>query len=140
MRKFLFVMALCVAGGNAMAQTGGAPSSGAPAGEGAASRGAAPPSPSAQAAPVAPDPKLPATSSRGTHSSADSARTGKNAAGERYADCMGLWDAGTHMSKKDWSRTCRRIENRLQNLQVENLNIDLTGPKPRKKGASPDAG
>jgi hypothetical protein len=41
------------------------------------------------------------------------------------------------MSKAEWSRTCRRIENRLQNLQVENLDVDVSGPKPRRTGKSP---
>jgi hypothetical protein len=36
------------------------------------------------------------------------------------------------MSKAEWSRTCRRIENRLQNLKVENMDVDVSGPKPRE--------
>jgi hypothetical protein len=28
------------------------------------------------------------------------------------------------------SRTCRRIENRLQNLRVENMDLDVSGPSP----------
>jgi hypothetical protein len=44
------------------------------------------------------------------------------------------------MSKRAWSRTCRRIENRLQNLQVENLDVDSMGAKARKMRKSPDAG
>jgi hypothetical protein len=41
------------------------------------------------------------------------------------------------MSKQDWSRTCRRIENRLEQLRVESMDLDGTGPKPRKTGKSP---
>ena len=26
-----------------------------------------------------------------------------------YTECMQIWDAATHMSKGDWSRTCRRV-------------------------------
>ena len=26
-----------------------------------------------------------------------------------YARCMQDWDAGTHMTKNDWERTCRRL-------------------------------
>jgi hypothetical protein len=26
-----------------------------------------------------------------------------------FARCMKDWDAGTHMTKKDWERTCRRL-------------------------------
>lgn len=25
----------------------------------------------------------------------------------RFEDCMNAWDKGTHMSKRQWSRTCR---------------------------------
>jgi len=64
----------------------------------------------------------------------------KNPGNDRYSECVKLWDAGTHMSKRDWSRTCRRIERRLESLQVENLDVDRTTPRLRKKGRSPDAG
>jgi len=33
-------------------------------------------------------------------------------------DCERMWDRGTHMSKRDWSQTCRRVQNRLQQLEV----------------------
>ena len=69
-----------------------------------------------------------------------SAVTAGTESGERYTDCVRLWDSGTHMSKQAWARTCRRIENRLQNLQVENLDVDSMGAKARKKRKSPDAG
>ena len=46
-----------------------------------------------------------------------SARTGKNPANDTVADCMRLWDSGTHMSKGDWARTCRRVQNRLNENQ-----------------------
>ena len=42
------------------------------------------------------------------------------------AECMRLWDAQTHMSKQEWSRTCQRIQSRLENLKVDN------GPSPKK--------
>ena len=35
------------------------------------------------------------------------------------ADCRGMWDAGTHMTKQQWSNTCKRIQTRLDNLDVE---------------------
>jgi hypothetical protein len=188
----LFALVLLLAGGEARAQTGGAPSGGAAGASGAApsapgsrsatptsptagapaassgaplntdvfppSRGLPTPAPSAAApapgggtppagtaapgAPIGPDPNLPATASGGraqpggANASAQSSRTGKNSANDRYADCVNLWDAKTHMSKSEWSRTCRRIDNRLKNLQVENLNSNLSGPKPRKSGRS----
>jgi hypothetical protein len=31
-------------------------------------------------------------------------------------DCEQMWDQGTHMTRQDWSRTCRRVQGRLQNL------------------------
>ena len=34
------------------------------------------------------------------------------------ADCEGMWDRGTHMTKKEWSHTCRRVQNRLRQIEV----------------------
>ena len=34
-----------------------------------------------------------------------------------FKQCMQDWDAGTHMSKQDWERTCRRVvDNRVKFL------------------------
>ena len=33
-------------------------------------------------------------------------------------DCERMWDRGTHMTKRDWSQTCRRVQNRLQQLEL----------------------
>jgi hypothetical protein len=44
------------------------------------------------------------------------------------------------MSKREWSQTCRRIESRLEHLQVENLDVDRTAPRLRRKGRSSAAG
>jgi hypothetical protein len=33
------------------------------------------------------------------------------------ADCERMWDRGTHMTTRDWSQACRRVQNRL--LQLE---------------------
>ena len=33
--------------------------------------------------------------------------------------CIEMWDAGTHMTKQQWSNTCKRIQSRLDNLGVE---------------------
>jgi hypothetical protein len=44
---------------------------------------------------------------------------GKNAVNDEYADCMQLWDKGTHMTKQEWSRTCRRVQNRLNQVQMK---------------------
>jgi hypothetical protein len=37
---------------------------------------------------------------------------------QAVADCEGLWDQGTHMTKQEWSRTCRRVQARLERLDV----------------------
>ena len=34
------------------------------------------------------------------------------------ADCESMWDRGTHMTKKEWSRTCRRVQDRIQQLEL----------------------
>jgi len=34
-------------------------------------------------------------------------------------DCMGMWDSGTHMTRQEWARTCRRVQTRLDNLKVD---------------------
>jgi hypothetical protein len=62
------------------------------------------------------------------------ARTGKSAVAEAKAECMRMWDAGTHMSRQEWSRTCDRIQTRLDNLKIENL--DLMGTGMRKKAGT----
>ena len=38
---------------------------------------------------------------------------------EAVADCEQMWDRGTHMSRKEWSQTCRRVQTRLQNLEIK---------------------
>jgi hypothetical protein len=37
------------------------------------------------------------------------------------ADCMRMWDSGTHMTKQEWGRTCKRVQTRLDNLKVDAL-------------------
>jgi hypothetical protein len=32
------------------------------------------------------------------------------------SDCEKMWDRGTHMSTQQWSRACRRVQNRLKLL------------------------
>jgi len=69
---------------------------------------------SAQTAPsaarTASDPR-PAADSNETRSKLNT----RNAA---VADCEGMWDRGTHMSKKEWSGACRRVQDRLQLLEL----------------------
>jgi len=51
--------------------------------------------------------------------STNTGRTGKNPMNETLRSCLNMWDSATHMSRQEWARACRRVENRLQNLQVE---------------------
>jgi hypothetical protein len=32
-------------------------------------------------------------------------------------ECMGFWDAGTHMTKAEWKAACIRVQDRLRNLE-----------------------
>ena len=32
------------------------------------------------------------------------------------ADCEAMWDRGTHMTRTEWSRACRRVQDRLWQL------------------------
>jgi hypothetical protein len=30
-----------------------------------------------------------------------------------------MWEASTHMSKREWARACQRVDDRLRNLMVK---------------------
>ena len=34
-------------------------------------------------------------------------------------NCEEMWDRGTHMSKQDWSRTCRRVQDRFRRYELK---------------------
>jgi hypothetical protein len=55
------------------------------------------------------------------------ATAGKEGPDAAMADCMRLWDKGTHMTKDQWARTCKRIQTRLDNLKIENLDMKGLG-------------
>jgi hypothetical protein len=55
----------------------------------------------------------------------------KARAKENIAECVRMWDAGTHMTKQQWARTCERIQSRLESLSIENL--EPIGTALRKK-------
>ena len=57
----------------------------------------------------------------------------KARAKQNIAECMGMWDAATHMTKQQWARTCERIQTRLENLNIESLEPMRTG-FPKKRG------
>ena len=61
-------------------------------------------------------------------------RTSKSAVADAKAECMRMWDSGTHMSKQEWSSTCDRIQTRLDNLKVENLDVMGTGVRKKTGG------
>jgi len=67
-------------------------------------------------------PQAPPADRAGTQSSkSDAGRRSakKNTTNEALASCLAQWDKGTHMSRQEWSRACRRVANRLQNLNVK---------------------
>jgi len=43
----------------------------------------------------------------------------KSAHETAIADCDRMWDRGTHMTRREWLTTCRRVQDRLQNLQAK---------------------
>ena len=78
----------------------------------------------AHAQPSAPVPKS-------ADGKATPSRVSKQATDDGVQDCMRLWDAKTHMSRVEWVRTCKRVQNRLENLKVDSL--DMTGMGARTK-------
>ena len=38
---------------------------------------------------------------------------------DAIADCMRMWDARSHMTKRDWLRTCKRFEARVEGLKLD---------------------
>ena len=34
------------------------------------------------------------------------------------ANCVAMWDGATHMTKQQWLRACRRVQERLRTLSV----------------------
>jgi hypothetical protein len=49
------------------------------------------------------------------------AQSQQQAYGTAVADCMQMWDSGTHMTKQEWARTCNRVQSRLDNLKIDGL-------------------
>jgi hypothetical protein len=87
--------------------------------------------------PTKPMPGAAAPAKSGPTVSGPAARMGgKTSVEEAKAECMRMWDAGTHMTKREWSSTCDRIQTRLDNLKIENLDVMGTGTGMRKKDGS----
>ena len=76
--------------------------------------------------PAAPIPAPPKAAAPGDDKTAAKAR-----AKENIAECMRMWDAATHMTKQQWAQTCERVQIRLENLRIENM--DFMGTSLRKK-------
>ena len=67
----------------------------------------------------------------GANSSPNSTRTGKNAAQQGIADCVRLWDKGTHMTRGEWLTTCRRVQGRLDNLKIDPIEPKTASKRQR---------
>ena len=56
-----------------------------------------------------------------------------------FNQCIELWDAGTHMSKKEWQRACRRTSDARAKFEVEDVgrypSVDSNEALPRPFGA-----
>jgi hypothetical protein len=92
---------------------------------GAAAQSSAPPPSPAPALPkaAAPSPTATKPAAPAATSAVKVQPDPKKVAKENIAECMRLWDAATHMSRQEWARTCERIQTRLENLRIENLNL-----------------
>jgi hypothetical protein len=53
------------------------------------------------------------------HATTESVESAKKAHAAAIANCEGMWDRATHMTRKEWSRTCRRVQTRLQQLELK---------------------
>jgi hypothetical protein len=43
----------------------------------------------------------------------------KRLSDEYHAECMRSWDAATHMTKAEWARTCRRVNQGRLDFRLE---------------------
>ena len=47
-------------------------------------------------------------------SASEAAPSAPGGGGKTLGDCMGFWDAGTHMTKREWKAACERMLRRIQ--------------------------
>ena len=47
------------------------------------------------------------------------APNGRNSTNDALASCLSQWEKSTHMSRQEWARACRRVADRIQNLNVK---------------------
>jgi len=50
----------------------------------------------------------------------------------RHKECMKLWDRSTHMTKRDWENTCRRVDaERVKYLREQGYGAERMEPTTR---------
>jgi len=90
----------------------------------------APAAPPSGPAAVPPPSRVPAVVTK--EPSGVSPLKGKSAEGSparnAIADCLQLWDKGTHMTKQEWATTCRRVQARIDNAKVDSI-VPRADPK-----------
>jgi len=69
----------------------------------------------------------------GANSSAPAANPSKTGNDYNLTECVKLWDAGTHMSKGEWRAACKRVQDRLNNLEVIAVETNQKGSKRQSK-------
>lgn len=65
-----------------------------------------------------PDSAAPSASGSGDTAGKESGKA-KSAAADALASCLTMWDAATHMSRRQWARACRRVAERLKSTTLE---------------------
>jgi hypothetical protein len=54
----------------------------------------------------------------------------------RVKECMKQWDRSTHMSRKEWETTCRRVaKERVKYLREQGYGAERKKPAPRGKSS-----
>lgn len=54
----------------------------------------------------------------------------------RVKECMKQWDRSTHMTRKEWEVTCRRVaKERVKYLREQGYGTDRKKPAPRGKSS-----
>jgi hypothetical protein len=72
-------------------------------------------------APAAAQPKAPAATP------APAVKQSTRGPEQEYAECLNMWDAATHMTRAEWAATCRRIQNRLNDITMQAKDLNAPG-------------
>lgn len=43
----------------------------------------------------------------------------EKAASDSLKSCLAMWEPATHMSRQEWGRACRRVDERLRNITAK---------------------